>query len=393
MTHDFDKIIDRRGTNSLKWDLYSSETLPMWVADKDFKVAKPITDALTKAVEHGVFGYSMESKDVRMSVVNRMKQLYDWEIEESWVVSTTGIVSGFFAAASTLCQPTDGYLIQTPVYMPFLHIQDSLGFIRQENQLKQIIDGNKISYEVDWEGFDTAFNSAGHATKMFLLCNPHNPIGKCFSRQDLQRMADKCLENGTVIVSDEIHSELLLGGSKHTPIAALSKDIEKQTITLVSPSKTFNIAGLFCGFAIIADEDLRKKYKKTLERMTLHVSSLSFVAAQAAFSGECDPWLNDLRVYLTANRDHLVHTIDTELPGVLTTIPEATYLGWLGFEQHIKSGAISPNPAEFFLKKSKVAFNSGAAFGAGGEYFLRINFGCPRALLVDGLNRIKKAYH
>ena len=389
-TFDFDKLIERRGSDCYKWDLFASDILPMWVADMDFKAPEPIAKALHQAVDHGVFGYAMEGKNLLNNVVNRMKQLYGWEIQPDWIVVTTGLVSGFFAAANTLCEKGEGYLVQPPVYMPFNSMQDSLGYKRQENLLTPKLVGNHLSYDLDRESFSRALNSDGVRTKMFLLCNPHNPVGKCFDREELTFMAEKCLENETVIVSDEIHSELLLDGNKHIPIATLSKEIEDKTITLISPSKTFNIAGLFCGFAIISNEELRKKFKKTVADMTLHVSSLSMVAAEAAFSGECDEWLDALKVYLTQNRDHLVATIDRELPGVVTTNPQATYLGWLGFESYLKNGKISGEPSDYFFKHSKLMLNNGAAFGTGGQPFARINFGCQRSLLINGLDRIIK---
>ena len=388
---DFDQLIDRRGSDCYKWDLFSEDTLPMWVADMDFKAPEPIQLALHKAVDHGVFGYAMDGKQLLKNVVARMKQLYGWEIQEEWIVVTTGLVSGFYAAANTLCEQGDGYRIQPPVYMPFNNIQDALGFKRQENQLTLVQQGNKISYELDRDSFTKALNSEGARTKMFLLCNPHNPVGKAFSAQDLKFMADKCLENDTVIVSDEIHSELLLGDTKHIPIATLSKEIEDKTITLISPSKTFNIAGLFCGFAIISNEELRKKYKKVVGDMTLHVSSLSMVAAQAAFSGECDPWLAALKSYLTQNRDVMIATLEKSVPGLVMTVPQATYLGWIGFDPFIRSGRISGEPSDFLYKHAKLVLNNGAAFGTGGQPFARINFGCQRSLLLDGCDRIAKA--
>ena len=388
---DFDSLVERRGTDCYKWDLLQSDVLPMWVADMDFKAPEPISKALHKAVDHGVFGYGMDRKQLLKNVVSRMKQLYGWEVEEDWIVVTTGLVSGFFAAANTLCEKGDGYLIQPPVYMPFNSMQESLGYKRQENPLKLVIEGNRVSYEYDHENFTQALNSEGARTKMFLLCNPHNPIGKCFSKDELAAMAGKCLENGTVIVSDEIHSELLLGGSKHVPIATISKEIQDQTITLISPSKTFNIAGLFCGFAIISNPELRTKFKKTVGDMTLHVTSLSMVAAEAAFSGECDEWLGSLCAYLTSNRDHMIATLDQKFPELTTTIPQATYLGWLGFYHYLQNGKVSGEPAEYLLKRGKVFLNTGSAFGTGGQPFARINFGCPRSLLDDGLARLEMA--
>jgi len=391
MPFNFDNIIDRRNSNSIKWIAYPEDVLPMWVADMDFRVPEPITKALHTAVEHGVFGYEMASPALLRSVADRMKTLYNWDVDVKSVVPVTGLVSGFYAAAGALCQPGDGYLIQTPVYMPFNYIQKNLGFIRQEAQLVQLNNGQRIRYEIEWDGFEKAFNSDGSKTKMFLLCNPHNPSGQVYSREDLSRMADLCLKNDTVIVSDEIHSELLLGESKHTPIATLSPEIAERSITLIAPSKTFNIAGLFCGFAIIPNAELREKFVKTVERMTLHVSSLAQVSAQAAFSGECEEWLHELRAYLTDNRDFLVGYVEKNLPGVRITIPEATYLAWLDCSELVKSGKIQGNPYEFFLKKAKVALNDGATFGSGGKDFVRLNFGCPRDLLKDGLERIRQS--
>ncbi len=388
MPFDFDRLIERRHTNSIKWTLYPEDALPLWVADMDFLAPAPILEALRAAVDHGIFGYEMPGKTLREAVAARMQQLYGWEVAEDSIVATTGLVSGFYIAASTLCRAGDGYTIQPPVYMPFNHLQKDLGIIRQEAELVKITEGNRIRYEIDWNSFEAGFNSEGSKTRMFLLCNPHNPTGAVYSRAELSKMAEMCLKNETVIVSDEIHSELLLGNAMHTPIAALSPEIAAQSITLVAPSKTFNIAGLFCGFAIIPDTDLRERFKQQMERMTLHVASLAQVAAQAAFSGQCDDWLTELRAYLTANRDFLVDFVEKELPGIRVSVPEATYLAWLDCTDL----NLTPSPYEFFLKEAKVALNDGAAFGTGGKDFVRLNFGCPRATLAEALQRMKKAF-
>jgi cysteine-S-conjugate beta-lyase len=391
MPFDFDRIIDRRQTNSTKWTTYEADVLPMWVADMDFPAPETITAALHAAVDHGIFGYEMPGKTMRQSVAARMKKLYDWDVDEKSVVAVTGIVSGFYAAASALCAPGDGYLIQTPVYMPFNDIQKHQGVIRQEAQLIKTVKDGRLRYEIDWDVFERAFNSGGSKTRMFLLCNPHNPTGQVYSREELTRMAEICQKHDTIIVSDEIHSELLLGSARHTPLATLSPEIAERTITLIAPSKTFNIAGLFCGFAIIPNAELRERYKQVVERMTLHVSSLAQVAALAAFSGECDAWRDELLAYLTANRDYLVSFVERELPEIHITVPDATYLAWLDCNELINNGKISGSPFKFLLKEACVALNDGAAFGTGGEGFVRLNFGCPREMLADGLERIKTA--
>ena len=391
MPHHFDRLIDRRSTNSIKWNAYPEDVLPLWVADMDFAAPEPITKALQKAVEHGVFGYELPGKALLEPVAARMKTLYGWDVAPESVVAITGLVSGFYAAAQTLCRPGDGYLIQPPVYMPFNDIQKHQGVIRQEAELSFVAQDGILRYNIDWDSFDNAFHSGGSRTKMFLLCNPHNPTGQIYSAEELSRMAETCLKHDAVIVSDEIHSELLLGEQKHVPVASLSPEIAEKSITLIAPSKTFNIAGLFCGFAIIPNKELRERYKEQVERMTLHVASLAQVAAQAAFSGECEDWLAELISYLRANRDFLVDFVQIELPEIRTTRPEATYLAWLDCSGLVESGKISGNPYTFFLKNARVALNNGATFGAGGENFLRLNFGCPRVTLEQALERMKKA--
>lgn len=391
MPHNFDRLIDRRSTNSIKWNAYPEDVLPLWVADMDFAAPEPIIKALQKAVEHGVFGYELPGKALLESVAARMKSLYGWQVAPESVVAVTGLVSGFYAAAQALCRPGDGYLIQPPVYMPFNDIQKHQGVIRQEAELSFVARDGILHYNIDWDSFDNAFHSGGSRTKMFLLCNPHNPTGQIYSAEELSRMAETCLKHDAVIVSDEIHSELLLGEHKHVPIASLSPEIAEQSITLIAPSKTFNIAGLFCGFAIIPNKELRERYKEQVERMTLHVASLAQVAAQAAFSGECEDWLAELISYLRANRNFLVDFVQTELPGIRTTRPEATYLAWLDCSGLVESGKISGNPYTFFLKNARVALNNGATFGTGGKNFLRLNFGCPRVTLEQALERMKKA--
>jgi cysteine-S-conjugate beta-lyase len=391
MSYNFDSIIERRGTNCIKWSQYSEDVLPLWVADMDFSAPEPIREALQCAVEHGVLGYEFPTKELRGTVAARMQMLYGWQVSPEAVVATPGVVAGFTAAAHTLCMAGQGILIQPPVYPPFLKVHENGGWIRQDAPLGLETDGSTLRYVLDFDVFQKVLHSGGAKTGMFLLCNPHNPTGQAYTRDDLRRMADICINNDVVICSDEIHSELLLDGAKHIPIAALDPEIADRTITLVAPSKTFNVPGLFCGFAIIPNKDLLERYKKTVERMAMHVSSLGLVAAQVAFSGACDEWLAALRAYLTGNRDFLVEFVKRELVEIRTAIPDATYLAWLDCTALVKSGKISGTPYEFFLKQAKVALNEGREFGSGGEGFVRLNFGCPRATLVEALGRMKLA--
>ena len=391
MTFNFDSIIERRDTNCVKWRKYPQDILPLWVADMDFAAPEPIRKALQCTLEHGVLGYEFPTSELRQTVAARMQTLYGWQVSPEAVVATPGVISGFTAAAHTLCKTGEAILVQPPVYPPFLGVHQSGEWISRQAPLVLETEGSTLRYRVDFDIFHEAVHSAGAKTGMFLLCNPHNPTGQAYTRGELERMADICLQNDIFICSDEIHSELLLDGTKHIPIAALDPEVADRTITLVAPSKTFNVPGLFCGFAIIPNKNLLERYKQTVERLAMHVNSLGLIAAQAAFSGECDEWLAALRDYLTANRDFLVAFVQKELHGIRTTLPQATYLAWLDCTELVSSTKINGTPHEFFLKQAKVALNEGREFGPGGEGFVRLNFGCPRAILHEALGRMKSA--
>jgi len=391
MPSDFDKIVDRRPTASVKWNLFDVDVLPMWVADMDFPAPPPILGALHGAVGHGVFGYDWPSQKMLGEVAGRMKRFYDWDLTHEDIVPIPGLVTGFNLAARIVCAPGEGILTQPPVYYPFLSAPENTDLKLQMAPLKTITHGRTLHNEIDWEVFDNAIHSEDARTGMFLLCSPHNPTGTIYSREELTRLAETCLRENIVICSDEIHSELLLDGNKHIPIATLSPEIAEQTITLVAASKTFNVAGLFVGFAIIQNEEMREKYKKEIQKLTLHTNGLGHIASEVAFSGACDEWLEELLDYLAANRDYLVDYVEKNLPGIRVSVPDATYLAWLDCNELISSGKIEGSPQEFFIEKGKVAFNEGATFGPGGEGFVRLNFGCPRETLIDGLERMKKA--
>jgi len=391
MSYNFDRIIERRGTNSLKWQKYPEDVLPLWVADMDFAAPEPITVALRQKVEHGIFGYEMPSRQLTEIVAARMQNLYGWQISPESVVAVPGVVAGFNLAAHAVCAAGQGILVQPPVYPPFLSVHTNTQLVRQDAPLALYVKNGNLHYSVDLDRFEQTIHSGGTRTRMFLLCNPHNPTGQAYSRSDLTKMAEICLQNDIFICSDEIHSEVLPGGVKHIPLAALDPEVGNHTITLVAPSKSFNVPGLFCGFAIIPNKDLLENYKKMVEQMNMHVSSLGLAAAHVAYSGACNDWLAALNVYLKGNRDFLVETVSDEFEGIKTTIPEATYLAWLDCNELVHSGTISGTPHEFFLEQAKVALNEGRDFGQGGEGFVRLNFGCPRKTLEEALNRMKDA--
>jgi len=384
MAFNFDRVPNRRVSPFVnKWTWYPKDVLPMWVADMDFPAPTPILKELHKVVDQGVLGYEMPSMSLKETVAVRMDKLYKWKVKPDAVIPVTGIVSGFSVAARAFCSPKKGVLIQTPVYNEFHEVENNVGIPQIDAPLVENVTGNILSYEIDWDVFEKQVKKAG----MFLLCNPHNPLGIIFPRKDLLRMAEICIRNNVLIVSDEIHSELLLDGNAFAPLAKLSSEIAKHTITLVSPSKTFNVPGLFCGFAIIQDKELRERYNKEVEHLRLHVSSLGLHAAKVAFSGQCDGWLRELNKHLTANRDFLVDYITTYMPEVRVTVPDATYLAWLDFSQL----NLRKSPFDFFMKKAKVALSDGKIFGANYSGYVRLNFGTSRKILKQGLDRIRKA--
>ncbi len=386
----FDRVPDRRDPSLLnKWTWYPGDVIPMWVADMDFRAPPPVLAALRKAVDHGVLGYEMPSRALYESVAGRMQQLYGWKIDPEWVTAVTGIVSGFNVAARAFCTEKKGYLIQPPVYNEFFAVKTNLGLRQYEAPLIESRTGNLLHYEVDWDAFEKQVRKAG----IFLLCNPHNPLGLVYSRRDLKRMAEICLEHGAVIVSDEIHSELLLGGQTFTPMAKAAPESRSRLITLVSPSKTFNVPGLFCGFAIISDPELRAQYRKVVEHLRIHVSSLGLIAAREAFSGSCDSWLADLRAYLTENRDFLLDYVTQSLPDIRLTKPAATYLAWLDCGELVRKHVIAGSPFDFFLNNAGVAFGDGKIYGEANADFVRLNFGCTRRTLKQGLDRVRESLY
>lgn len=381
----FDQIINRRNTDNTKWDLYGPDILPMWVADMDFLAPPAVREALRAKVEHGVFGYQFPQSDWFDFVCERLERLYGWRTSPEMVVAVPGVIAGFNAAARAVCEPGSGLLMQPPVYPPFLHVPENVGLQRQcaPLRLAEAPNGSILRYTIDFDAFEAAITPD---TRLFLFCHPHNPTGQTFTPAELQRLAGICLRHNVIICSDEIHSELLLGGATHTPLATLSPEIEQRTITLISASKTFNLAALFTGFAVIPNAELRQQYRQTVEKLVLHPNGFGLTAAKAAYT-QCDDWLRELRVYLTANRDTLVAYVREHLPGIRTTVPDATYLAWLD----CRALDLQPDPFRFFLEHAKVALNDGATFGPGGEGFVRLNFGCPRATLLEGLERMKRA--
>lgn len=380
MNMDFDRILNRRDSDCIKWNFYDEDVLPLWVADMDFISPEPVIRALQERVAQGVFGYGKDPQELREIIVARMAERYGWKVSPEALVFTPGVVVGFNLACHAFVKPGEGALVQTPVYPPFLSAPKNAGIRRDEMELTRQADGR---YTVD---MDRMADTITESTRLFILSNPHNPVGRVFTRKELEDMADVCLRKKVLICSDEIHSDLIFSGHQHIPIASLSPEIEAQTITMMAPSKTYNIAGLECSVAIIPNPELRKRYEAARGGVVGGVNILGVTAAEAAYrSGEA--WLHSVMEYLEGNRDFLMKYVRENLPEIQMAAPEGTYLAWLD----CRALPIETSPADFFLQKARVGMNDGADFGRGGQGFLRMNFGCPRAMLKAALERMQGA--
>jgi cystathionine beta-lyase len=320
----------------------------------------------------------MLPKNLKQSVVDWLARRHSWQVTPDDLVFVPGVVTGFNLAAHAVTRPGDGVLVQTPTYGPFFSVEKNVDLMQQEMELTI---GENGQYKVDLDAFEAALTGR---TRIFMLCNPQNPTGRVFRKDELEAMAEICLKNDIIICSDEIHSDLIFSGHKHIPIASLDPEIAAKTITLIAPSKTFNIAGLKASVAIITDRELRKQFDGARKGLTGSVNLLGMVAMEAAYN-KGEAWLDALLVYLEANRDYLYDFVNLELPGITMGKPEGTYLAWL----YCRDANIGDCPEEYFYEQGRVAMNDGAWFGKCGEDFVRLNFGCPRAMLEEALERIK----
>lgn len=383
----FDVLVDRRNTDCFKWDGLKTaygrdDVLPLWVADMDFKSSPKIIEAIIERANHGVFGYPIGSKEVFQPFVEWNKKRNNLYIDERWILPCPGIVTAFCLAILAFTKEGEKVMIQTPVYPPFHSSVKDNNRVMIENELIE----NDGYYTIDFEDFEKKIKE--NDVKLFILCNPHNPIGRAWSCMELEKMAEICLKHNVGIFSDEIHSDLLFKNTKFTSILSLDEKYRDIAAVAMAPSKTFNIAGLFSSIAIIPNEDMKEIYKKISE--SLHISSLNIfglTAMEAAYKyGE--EWLEDVLEYIEGNSDYMESFIKENMPEIKYRKPEATYLGWLDFR------ALFPKVEDldnFLVNKAKIALNSGIAFGKKGEGFARINLGCPRSILEEALDRIKEA--
>lgn len=375
--HDFDTVLDRRQVPTSKWDRYPADVLPMWVADMDFAVAEPIIAALRARLDHPVFGYGGPGpRALRETIARDMLELYGWTISPADVVFLPGVVPGFNQALGAFTKPGQRLVVETPVYPPILGAAANWGLDRVDVELAPVTANSAV----DLGRLTSALADAA----ALLLCNPHNPTGRMRTAEELTAIGNACLASGALIISDEIHCDIVFGGRKHVPIASLSPEIARRTITLMAASKTYNIAGLKTAYAIIPDVELRQRFAAGSLGMSEGANVLGLIATEAALTvGR--PWKRDVIAYLEANRDHLVDRLRKEIPEIRVASPEATYLAWLDCTALDLGDAYT-----FFLDKAKVAFNPGPSFGDDAHH-VRLNFGCPRALLDEGIDRMVKA--
>lgn len=380
MKYDFDEVTDRRNTNSLKWSVGENE-LPMWVADMDFKTAPEITAAIIKRAEHGIFGYNTVPDEWYSAYINWWKSRYHFEIEKEWLIFCTGVVPAISSVVRKLTTPAENVLVLTPVYNIFFNSIVNNG----RNVLECPLRYNAVEYDIDFTDLEKKLSDP--QTTMMILCNPHNPIGKIWSRETLQRIGELCYKYHVIVLSDEIHCDLTESDKYYIPFASVSEKCRMNSITCVAPTKSFNLAGLQTAAVIVPDENLRNKVNRGLNTDEVaEPNSFAVSAATAAYTAGAE-WLDELRKYIDENRTLVSEFIQKELPHIQLVKSEATYLLWLDCG---KMDGYSSAIAQFIRNTTGLYLSDGQQYGSGGERFLRLNIACPRISLIDGLQRLKR---
>ena len=383
MKYNFDEIIPRRGTNSYKWDSAGdADVLPMLVADMDFRTAPPVVEALRKRVEHGIFGYVRVPDAYYAAVTNWFARRHDWQIEKEWIIYTTGVVPALSAVIKALTAPGDKVMVQTPVYNCFFSSIRNNGCGMIANPLIY----RNGTYQIDFA--DLEQKAADPSVKVLLLCNPHNPAGRVWTKQELTRIGDICIRNNVWVVADEIHCELVFPGHTYIPFASISQEFLMHSVTCTSPSKAFNLAGLQIANIISADTDIRTKIDKAINiNEVCDVNPFGVEALMAAYN-DGEEWLEELKQYLFANYNYLRVYFEEYLPEFPVATLEGTYLVWADCSVLNQS---SDETVKTLLEKEKLWVNEGSLYGEAGEGFIRINIACPRQQLIEGLNRLRRA--
>lgn len=384
--YNFDEIVNRENTDSVKYDLREErfgkpDVIPMWVADMDFKTPDFIMDAITERMRHPVLGYSIRPESWYQSIINWQQKRHQWNIEKDWIQFTPGVVPGLVLSVLGMTKPGDEVIVQPPVYFPFFSTVEENQRTRVDNPLI-LKDGR---YHFDFDDFAEKAKTA----KMLLLCNPANPTSTCWTREELERLGNICVENKVIIVSDEIHSDLIYKPYKHIPMASISPEIAKQTVTFMAPSKTFNVAALSSSYAIISNKRYRAAYERMMNATHLFIGNAAGnVGLEAAYT-HGEQWLDEMLEYLQQNRDVVAEFLERELPAVKLIPAEATYLLWLDFEA---TGLTHEEIGKKLIEEAGLAFNDGMDFGNNGKHFYRMNIACPRSTVEEALKRLQKVF-
>ncbi|WP_226669496.1 MalY/PatB family protein [Metabacillus litoralis] len=384
----FDQVISRKNTNSVKWDYSKNifgvdDVLPMWVADMDFPAPEDVIDALHSRVDHGIFGYTMPGTSMEKAIQKWLKRRHNWDIDGKIVTYSPGIVTALSLAIEAFTSEEDHVVVQSPVYYPFFEITKKH---KRKVLYNELLLNNDFRYEIDF--LDLEEKLSNPKTKLFILCNPHNPSGRIWSKDELTKIGNLCVKHNVLILSDDIHSDLLLFNNSYTPLASVNEQIENITITCIAPSKTFNLAGLQASAVLISNDSLKRKYNETQQKFGLiTINTLGQEAMEAAYS-HGENWLNELLIYLEENVLLIEKYIHKHLPDIKVMRPESTYLIWLDARALNKS---DDEIKDLLLKKGKLALEPGSKFGDNGAGFLRMNIACSKKTLQDGLERLKIA--
>lgn len=384
--NEFLKVIDRKGTNSIKWDqtehffhTNDNDLLPMWIADMDFPAPKQVNDAIIKRAKHGIYGYTFIDDATKENVTAWLKKRHDWNVPTNSLTFSPSVITSLYNAITTFSEPDDNILIQTPVYTPFFSVIENAG----RNVITNPLHFNGKSYEID---FDDLEEKMSQGVKAFIFCSPHNPVGRVWTREELIKIADLALKYNVLILSDEIHADLVFKPHKHIPIASLSEEISEHTITFMSPTKTFNLAGLHISYIVTTNSKKRIQMEKVLNTQGFRMLNIMGIVALDAAYRHGEQWLEKLLEIISENKKYVLKQIPKKTDGKVSVIDaEGTYLLWLDFS---KLNMTDKELQRFLIEKAKVGLNAGSSYGIEGEQFMRINIACHRETLEEGLSRI-----
>ncbi len=388
MNNRFDELINRTGTHTYKWDYRkevfgTADVLPLWVADMDFASPACVVEAVVKRAQHPIYGYTVKPREMYQAAADWISRRFGAHVSPDWMTTVAGIVPGLHIAVDAFTQPGDKVIVQSPVYHHFYQAVENRGCHIVDNPLRE----TGGTYVMDLDDLRKKIDAR---TKLLILCSPHNPVGRVWTREELQSLGELCAEHEIVVVSDEIHADLVYEKGKHTPFYSLPQALSQRSITFISPSKTFNLAGLYSSLAIAEHPKIRRAFDQSLRKLGLEYLNLFGIEAMIAAYRGGDEWLDELLVYLHGNASYIHHFLKERIPQVSMRIPEATYLGWMDF----RASGIAPDELKKWLvRQAKLGLSDGEAFGKQGAGFQRINFACPRSILEEAMSRLDRAFN